>query len=221
MNPPKFQGGIKRMKAKAWVLEMEKLFEIFPSTDTQKVSLAAFTLDDDARRCVRDRKTTEFQMLTQGNKAVAEYDHAFTKLTRYAPYMVNNEYRKARKFESGLRDPIQDRVNMLNMPTYAGVLDKAILAEANLSRSQSSGENQRKRQDYDNRQAPSDVNKKVNVGSANNANQEGGTRPTCSSCGKQRFGVCYRVSGACFECDKMGHRIKDCPKVKARDDKKK
>ena len=50
MNLPRFQGGIEPMKAEAWVLEMEKLFEIFPSTDAQKVSLAAFTLDDNARR---------------------------------------------------------------------------------------------------------------------------------------------------------------------------
>lgn len=50
MNPPRFQGCIEPMKAEAWVLGMEKLFEIFPSTDAQKVALAAFTLDDDARR---------------------------------------------------------------------------------------------------------------------------------------------------------------------------
>ena len=50
IKPPRFQGGIEPMKAEAWVLEMEKLFEIFPSTDTQKVTLTAFTLDDDARR---------------------------------------------------------------------------------------------------------------------------------------------------------------------------
>ncbi|XP_028079864.1 uncharacterized protein LOC114281569 [Camellia sinensis] len=155
------------MKAEAWILEMEKMFEVFPSTDTQKVSLAAFTLEDDARRwwmmiregnpdltwarflelfydkhfplSVRNRKATEFQMLTQGSKTVAEYDRAFTELARYAPHMVGNEYMKARKFESGLRGPIQDQVNLLNVPTYAGVLDKAILAEADLNRSQSSG----------------------------------------------------------------------------------
>ena len=30
MNPLKFYGGIEPMKAEAWVLEMEKLFEVFP-----------------------------------------------------------------------------------------------------------------------------------------------------------------------------------------------
>ena len=99
MKPPRFSGGIEPMKAEAWVLEMEKLFEIFPSTDAQKVTLAAFTLDDDARRwwmmvresnpdltwtrflelfynkhfplSVRNRKATEFQTLTHGNRTVA------------------------------------------------------------------------------------------------------------------------------------------------------
>ena len=72
---------------------------------------------------------------------MAEYDRAFTELARYASHMVDDEYRKTRKFESRLRGPIQDRVNILNMPTYAVVLDKAILAEAHLNRYQSSAEN--------------------------------------------------------------------------------
>ncbi|XP_028111212.1 uncharacterized protein LOC114309624 [Camellia sinensis] len=250
MKPPKFQGGIEPMKAEAWILEMEKMFEVFPSTDAQKVALAVFTLEDDARRwwmmiregnpdltwarflelfydkhfplSVRDRKTTEFLMLTQGSKTVAEYDRAFTELARYAPRMVDNEYMKARKFESGLRGPIQDQVNLLDMPTYAGVLDKGLLAEANLNRSQSSGKSQRKRQTYDNREEeadPNDAEERTEDDSPNNANQEGGTRPTYASCGKLHFGVCLRATGACFGCGERGHCIKDCPKIKARGDK--
>ncbi|XP_028078490.1 uncharacterized protein LOC114280331 [Camellia sinensis] len=176
MKPPRFQGGIELMKAEAWVLKIEKLFEIFPSVDAQK--------------CSRSKgKTTEFQNLTQGNKTVAEYDRAFTELARYTPHMVDDEYRKVRKFESGLRGSIQDRVNMLNMPTYAGVLDKAILAEANLNRYQNPGESQRKRQNYDNRRVPFNTKKKANVDS----------------------------SRACYECGEIGHRVKDCPKTKADD----
>ena len=53
---------------------------------------------------VRNRKATEFQTLTQGSRTVAEYDRAFTELARYAPHMVNDEYMKARKFESGFVD---------------------------------------------------------------------------------------------------------------------
>ncbi|XP_028076865.1 uncharacterized protein LOC114278904 [Camellia sinensis] len=88
------------MKAEAWVLGVEKLFEVFPCTEAQKVQLAAFTLEDEARRwwmfmriehqgltwalflklfydkyfpqCIRDKKVTEFETLRQGNKTVAE-----------------------------------------------------------------------------------------------------------------------------------------------------
>ncbi|XP_028089523.1 uncharacterized protein LOC114289888, partial [Camellia sinensis] len=134
--------------------------------------------------------------------------------------MVDDEYRKDRKFESGLRGPIQDRVNMLNMLTYAEVLDKAILAEANLNRYQSSGESQKKRQNYDNHRGAFDARKKTNIGSSSYSRQEGGTRPTCSSCGKTHSGVCCWASRACFECGEVGHRVEDCPKAKANDGKK-
>ena len=109
---------------------------------------------------------------------------------------------------------------MLNMPTYAGVLDKAILAEANLNRYQNSGENQKKRQNYDNRRAPFNAKKKTNVGSSSNSNQESSAKPTCASCGKPHSEVCRRASGACFECGEMGHRVKDCPKARTDDGKK-
>lgn len=94
---------------------------------------------------------------------------------------------------------------MLNMPTYAGVLDKAILAEANLNRYQSSGESQRKRRNYDNRRVSFNAKKKTNVGSSNNSNQEGDTKPMCSSSGKPYSGVCRWAAEACFECGEMGH----------------
>ena len=54
------------MKVEAWVLEMEKLFEIFPHTDAQKVSLAAFTLDDDASRwwmMVREQSRLDLDLI--------------------------------------------------------------------------------------------------------------------------------------------------------------
>ncbi|XP_028100293.1 uncharacterized protein LOC114299695 [Camellia sinensis] len=50
MKPPLFHGEIEPLKAEAWVLGIEKLFEVFPCTEAQKVQLAAFTLEDDARR---------------------------------------------------------------------------------------------------------------------------------------------------------------------------
>ena len=50
MKPPQFHGGLDPLKAEAWVLGIEKLFEVFPCSDTQKVLLATFMLEDEARR---------------------------------------------------------------------------------------------------------------------------------------------------------------------------
>ncbi|XP_028074780.1 uncharacterized protein LOC114277135 [Camellia sinensis] len=118
MKPPTFLDGIECLKTETWMLKIEKLFEIFPCTVTQKVLLATYTLKDEARcwwmlvrkssgtltwdqfkeifnekyfpQCFRDRNVSEFQELKQGNMSMAEYEAKFTKLARFAPYMVEH-----------------------------------------------------------------------------------------------------------------------------------
>ncbi|XP_028123907.1 uncharacterized protein LOC114320994 [Camellia sinensis] len=93
MKPPTFLGRIEPLKAETGLLEMEKLFEVFPCTEVQKVLLATYTLKDEARKwwllirntngnmmwarfneifyekylpqCFRDQKVFEFQELKQ------------------------------------------------------------------------------------------------------------------------------------------------------------
>ncbi|XP_028119215.1 uncharacterized protein LOC114316729 [Camellia sinensis] len=161
MKLPTFCGGTEPLKAETWLLEMEKLYEVFPCSETQKVLLAIYTLKDEARRwwllirsgnrnitwaqfnaifydkyfpqCFRDRKVSKFQELKQERMSVAEYETKFTKLARFAPHMVDTDYKKARKFEGGLDLDMFDRVGVLKLPTYVKVLDKALMAEATLA----------------------------------------------------------------------------------------
>ncbi|XP_028112205.1 uncharacterized protein LOC114310424 [Camellia sinensis] len=140
---------------------MEKLFEVFLYLETQKVLLAIYTLRDEARKwwlLVRsgnenmtwaqfnaifydkyfphyfwDRKVSEFQELKQGRMSVAEYEAKFTELARFAPHMVDTDYKKTSKFEDGLDLDISDRIGVLNLPTYVNVLDRALMAEAILA----------------------------------------------------------------------------------------
>jgi len=51
---------------------------------------------------VMEMKHTEFMHLTQGNKTLKEYLHAFNHLSRYAPEFVNAEPMKIASFKSGL-----------------------------------------------------------------------------------------------------------------------
>ncbi|XP_028092163.1 uncharacterized protein LOC114292408 [Camellia sinensis] len=161
MKPALFHGGIDPLNVEAWVLRIEKWFEVFPYTKAQKAQLVAFTLEDDARRwwmlvrdknkdtswacfleifyekyfsqCVQDRKVSEFMELKQGNKSITEYEALFTELTHFAPHIVDTDYKKARQFEGGLHDPILDIVNVLKLPTYVDVLDRALIVEGNVA----------------------------------------------------------------------------------------
>ncbi|XP_028064789.1 uncharacterized protein LOC114267907 [Camellia sinensis] len=161
MKPPTFLGGIEPLKTETWMLEIEKLFEVFPCTETQNVLLATYMLKDEAQRwwilirdnngtltwdqfreifnekyfpqCFQDRKVSEFQELKQGNMSIVEYEAKFTKLALFAPYMVDTDYKKARKFEGGLALDVFDRVGVLKLPKYVDVLDRALMAEANLA----------------------------------------------------------------------------------------
>ncbi|XP_028071944.1 uncharacterized protein LOC114274255 [Camellia sinensis] len=161
MKPPTFLGGIEPLKAETWLLEMEKLFEVFPYSKVHKVLLATHTLKDEARRwwllvrngnenmtwtqfnsvfydkyfpqCFRDRKVSKFQELKQGRMAVAEYEAKFTELAHFSPHMVDTDYKKARKFEGRLDLEVFDRVGVLKLPTYVEVLDRALMAEATIA----------------------------------------------------------------------------------------
>ncbi|XP_028095152.1 uncharacterized protein LOC114295156 [Camellia sinensis] len=143
MKVPLFLGGVDLLKVEAWVLGIEKLFEVFSCLEAQKVQLATFTLEDEARRwwmliqddsksidwtrfielfydkyypqCVHDRNVSEFGELKQGNMSVAEYEAKFTELARFAPHMVGTDYKKVRKFEDGLHNDMLERVNVLKL----------------------------------------------------------------------------------------------------------
>ncbi|GFZ14482.1 hypothetical protein Acr_24g0006720 [Actinidia rufa] len=115
----------------SWLLGIERVFEVLPCTDEQKVIFATFMFEGAALiwwqlkkpleplwlwprflkvfneeyfpEMVRDQKIQEFLNLKQGNMIVVVYNAKFMELSRYAPHIVSTESRKARRFEAGLR----------------------------------------------------------------------------------------------------------------------
>ncbi|XP_028062423.1 uncharacterized protein LOC114265790 [Camellia sinensis] len=158
MKPPTFLGGNEPLKAETWLLEMEKLFEVFPRSKTQKVLLATYMLKDEAQRwwlliqtnngnmtwtqfneifynkyfpqCFKDQKVSKFQELKQGRMSVPKYEAKFMELAWFALHMVDIDYKKERKFEGSLDLEVFDQVGVLKLPTYVEVLDGALMAEA-------------------------------------------------------------------------------------------
>ena len=77
---------------------------------------------------VRDQKEIEFLELEQIN-SVTEYEVKFTSLSRFAPHLIADEKKKARKFLRGLKPHIKDRISLLGLETYHEMVDRALKAE--------------------------------------------------------------------------------------------
>ena len=72
------------------------------------------------------------------------YEIKFTELVRYAPYMVDTKEKKARKFEEGLKGNIKNRLELLQLPTYAEVVNRALLTERSIEEYYQDKDNKRK-----------------------------------------------------------------------------
>ncbi|XP_028086813.1 uncharacterized protein LOC114287614 [Camellia sinensis] len=184
LKPPTFPGGLESLKVEAWILEIEKLFEVFPCTEEQKVLLATFTLQEE---CVRDHKVTEFEHLKQGTMTVVEYEAKFTELARYEPHM----------YVDVLDRSIKAEVNVAALrQAKAPVIER---------KGKRPGSNFKKGRNNFN----TPPNKRQNTGSSTSSSQ-GTDTSICLECGKRHKEDCRRISGACFHCGKIGHMIKDC-----------
>ena len=78
---------------------------------------------------MRERKDEEFIGLKQKNLTVDQYEILFTKLSKYAPDMVNTEEKRRKRFLQGLNIKIQTLLVSTKMDTYAELVEFAQRAE--------------------------------------------------------------------------------------------
>ncbi|XP_023871514.2 uncharacterized protein LOC111984125 [Quercus suber] len=168
-------------------------------------------------KSIRDEKEVEFMELIQGNKTVLQYEAKFTELARFAPHIMSDDVRKAKKFQRGLRPSIKTRMAALRLKAYSVVVETAKVVEKECedylkiqdqNKKRSKPEESSKENEND-----KPFKKKTTMELKPNVVQQ--VMENCSKCGKKHNGVCYRESGACFKCGKMGHHINDCPALKS------
>ncbi|EOY08662.1 Uncharacterized protein TCM_023639 [Theobroma cacao] len=80
---------------------------------------------------VRDAKAQEFETLVQAPRMiVSNYDIQFTQLSRYAPYLVQTERERIKRFIKGLHRPIYRILVSQRFTSYPEVVDAARKIEA-------------------------------------------------------------------------------------------
>ena len=159
----------------------------------------------------------EFMELIQGNKMVLQYEAKFTELSRFSPHIMVGDVRKAKKFQRGLRPSIRTRMVALQLKAYSEVVETVKVVEKECEDYQKIRDQNKKRSKPEESQKENEndkpFKKRTTIELEPNVVQQ--VIENCSKCGKKHNGVCYRESGACFKCGKMGHRVKDCPTLKS------
>ncbi|GKV36288.1 hypothetical protein SLEP1_g44436 [Rubroshorea leprosula] len=162
---------------------------------------------------VLERKELEFMNLKQDDITVDEYQAKFSSLMKFASHLVNDEVRKVRKFQRGLKASIKNKVVPQMLKTYDEVLATTQIIEQDME--------EQRMETHDSK----GKGKAINTQPFNKKPKQRGKRKIPESnrpsfdfykrCGKIHGGKeCYWQTGACFKCGKTDHLIKDCPVLK-------
>ncbi|MQM17863.1 hypothetical protein Taro_050844 [Colocasia esculenta] len=83
---------------------------------------------------VQDKMEQEFLSLTQGSMKMLEYEARFAKLSKYAPHIVADDRRKAKKFVMGLRPSLRTRLVAFDHRTLEQALSATCRQEGEMEK---------------------------------------------------------------------------------------
>ncbi|MQM23830.1 hypothetical protein Taro_056900 [Colocasia esculenta] len=170
---------------------------------------------------IQDKMEQKFLSLTQGSMTVLEYEARFVELSKYAPHIVADERRKAKKFMMGLKSSLRTRLVAFDHHTLEQALSAACrqegemeqyLEEKKASQKRPTApfqSQERKKATFQSPQHP------VASGSGQVSSQRSPSgKKECPHCGRSHGGTEYwLVVGKCLKCRSSDHKIKDCPRL--------
>ncbi|XP_035539657.1 uncharacterized protein K02A2.6-like [Juglans regia] len=125
---PAFYGEEDPMRARRWILDLERTFEVYGCTEAQM----RFKKEFDDRYfpvSVRRQKAREFNNLVQGGITVEQYARKFMELGRFAPHLIATEELQVERFMEGLRPEVRRQVACLQIMEFQKLVDLASIAE--------------------------------------------------------------------------------------------
>jgi len=242
LQPATFTGGEKPLDAEQWLTDTSDLLNAARVPQEDQVEVAKIQLKDIARTWwlaeearlekpvtwdtfsksfysrffpVTAQKDMEEQFirLRQGSKTVDEYAAEFLRLSRFAPYMVTDEEKRASRFQQGLQMDIQMYLMPHHLKTYAEVLTTAREIERGFEKKK---ENQMRSQA---KKRPLELMDEEGADRATQGPMM--KRPfqtplpliTCHYCHKPGHykRECRVAKGLCLECGSGRHMLRDCP----------
>ncbi|MQL93156.1 hypothetical protein Taro_025793 [Colocasia esculenta] len=170
---------------------------------------------------IQDKMEQKFLSLTQGSMTVLEYEARFAELSKYAPHIVADECRKAKKFVMGLKPSLRTRLVAFDHRTLEQALSAACrqegemeqyLEEKKASQKRPAAPFQRQERKKAAFQSPQ---RPVASGSGQVSSQRSPSgKKECPHCGRAHGGSeCWLVAGKCLMRWSSDHKIKDCPRL--------
>ncbi|RVW66053.1 RNA-directed DNA polymerase-like [Vitis vinifera] len=189
LGPPYFSGISDPTEVEAWIMKIEKFFDVIDCFDEQKASYEAFILDKEADHWWHMTKRLLENQRPIGNLIMAQYEAKFIKLSRFAPQLIATNEEKVVKFQDGLKSYLKNKISILKLSVYSEVVDRALIADKDNEEFHQYREQQRKR----NRNDGAHESKKFVFGKPNEENKEDRQKPRAQG---QVFSMTHRDAQA-------------------------
>ncbi|MQL86507.1 hypothetical protein Taro_019048 [Colocasia esculenta] len=156
---------------------------------------------------IQDRMEQEFLSLTQGSMTVLEYEARFAELSKYAPHIVTDDHRKAKKFVMGLKPSLRTRLVAFDHRTLDEALRVACRQEGEMEQYLEEKKALQKRpaapfQRQDKKKAVYQTPQRPVAASSTQvpSQRSPGVKKECPHCGKTHGGAeCWMVAEKCLK----------------------